>query len=68
MPDPFGWPFSQNSDYFRPYKNQVEPGHKEHPIEFMVILLDHLGPFGTIEDNFRPYNNQVIKTILLNLW
>ena len=23
MPDPFGWPFSQNLDNFRPYKNQV---------------------------------------------
>ena len=28
--------FSQNLDYFRPYKNQVEPGYKGHPIEFMV--------------------------------
>ena len=26
MPDPFGWLFSLNLDYFRPYKNQDEPG------------------------------------------
>ena len=36
MPDPFGWRFNKNLDYFRPYKNQVEPGYKGHPIEFMV--------------------------------
>ena len=35
MPDPFGWLFSQHSDYFRTYKNQVEPGYKGHPIELM---------------------------------
>ena len=28
--------FSQNLDYFRPYKNQIKPGYKGHPIEFMV--------------------------------
>ena len=55
MPDPFVWLFSKNFDYFRPYKNQVEPGYKGHPIEFMVDFLDHLGPFGTIEDHLRPY-------------
>ena len=32
MPDPFGCLFSENLDYFRPYKNQVEPGYKGHPI------------------------------------
>ena len=38
MPDPIGWLFSQILDYFRPYKNQVEPGCKGHPMEFMVIF------------------------------
>ena len=47
--------FSQNLDYFRPYKNQVEPGYNDHPIEFVVIVVDQLGPFGTIEDHLRPY-------------
>ena len=47
--------FSQNFDYFRPYKNQVEPGNKGHPIELMVNSLDYLGSFGTIEDHLRPY-------------
>ena len=52
--------FSKKFDYFRPYKNQVEPGYKGHPIEFMVnFFVDPLGPFGTIEDHFRP-----LKTIL----
>ena len=55
MPDPFGRLLSQNLDYFRPYKNQIEPGYKGHPIEFMVHFLDHLGPFGTIEDHLRLY-------------
>ena len=50
MPDPFGLLLSKNLDYFRPYKNQVEPGYKGHPIKFMVNSLDHLGPFGTIEN------------------
>ena len=40
MPEPFVLLFSQNLDYFRPYKNQVEPGyiitHKGNPIEIMV--------------------------------
>ena len=36
MSDPFGWLFSQNVDYFRPYKKQVVPSYKGHPIEFMV--------------------------------
>ena len=53
MPDPLGCLFSQHLDYFRPYKKQVEPGYKGHPI--MVNFLNHLGPFRTIEDNFRPY-------------
>ena len=35
MPDPFGWLFIKIFDYFRPYKNQVDPGYKGHPIEFM---------------------------------
>ena len=49
MPNPFGWLFSQNIDYFRPYKNQVEPGYNGHPIELMVIFLkDNLGPLKTI--------------------
>ena len=39
--------FSKNLDYFRPYKNQVEPGYEGHPIEFMVIFLK---PFRTIWD------------------
>ena len=39
MPDPIGWLFSQNLDYLRPYKNQVEPGCKGHPMEFMVIFF-----------------------------
>ena len=55
MPDPFGGLFSQNFDYFRSYKNQVEPGYKGNFIEFMVYVLDHLGPFGTVEDHLRPY-------------
>ena len=56
MPDLFGYFFCcQNLDYFRPYKNQFKPGYKGHPIEFMVTLLDHLGPFGSIEDHLRPY-------------
>ena len=38
MPDPFGWLFSNFFDYFRPYKNQVEPGYKGNPIEFMVFF------------------------------
>ena len=46
MPDPFGL-FSQSLDYFKPYKNQVEPGYKGHPIEFIV---DFLRPFRTIWD------------------
>ena len=41
LPDPFGWLFSQNLDYLRPYKNHVEPGYKGHPIECMVIFVDH---------------------------
>ena len=36
VPDPIGWLFGQNLDYFRPYKNQVEPGCKDYPIEFIV--------------------------------
>ena len=40
MPDPFGWLSSKNLDYFRPYKNHVEPGYKGHPIEFIVVFLD----------------------------
>ena len=55
MPEPFGGLFDHCLDYFRPYKNQVEPVYKGHPIEFMVNCLDHLGPFGTIEDHLRPY-------------
>ena len=55
MPDPFGWCFSQNLDYFTPYKNQLEPGYKGHTLEFMGFFKDHLGPFGTIEDHLRPY-------------
>ena len=54
MPDPFGWLFSPNLDYFRPYKNQIEPGYTGKPIEFMVDFLDHLGPFVAIEDHLRP--------------
>ena len=56
MPDPFEELFSQNLDYFRPYKNQVEPGYKGHPIELMV---DFFRPFRTIWDHWRPF-----KTIL----
>ena len=57
MPDSFGLCFSQNMDYFRPYKNQVEPGNEGHPIEFVGnFFLDHLGPFGTIEDHLKPLN------------
>ena len=37
------------------HKNQVEPGFKGHPLAFMVVLLDHLGPFKTVEDHLRPY-------------
>ena len=48
MQDPFGGLFSQNFDYFRPYKNQVEPGYKDHPIEFMVNFCR---PFRTIWDH-----------------
>ena len=56
MPDPFGLLFSKILYYFRPYKNQVEPGYKGHTIAFMVdVFLEHLGPFGTIEDHLRPY-------------
>ena len=36
MPDPFGWLFSENLDYFRPYKKQVETGCKGYPIQFIV--------------------------------
>ena len=36
VPDPIGWLFGQNLDFFRPYKNQVEPGCKGYPIEFIV--------------------------------
>ena len=56
MPDPFGRLFSQNLDYLRPYKNQVEPGFKGHPIEFMVNFFR---PFSNIWDHRRPF-----KTIL----
>ena len=55
MPNPFGWFFSQNLDYFRPYKNQVKPGYKDYPIKFMVNLLEQLGPLGNIKDHLRPY-------------
>ena len=55
MPDPFGWLFIPNLDYFKPYKNQVKPGYKAHPIEFMVDFLDHLEPFDNIEDHLRQY-------------
>ena len=51
MPDPIGWLFNQNLDYFRPYKNQDEPSYKGHPMEFMVDFIDHLGPFRTIKDH-----------------
>ena len=52
MPDPFRGLFDQSLDYFRPYKNQVEPVYKGHPIKFMVdFFLDHLGPLKTIEDH-----------------
>ena len=47
MQDQFGRLFSQKVDYFRPYKNQDEPGYKGHPIEFMVDLFR---PFRTICD------------------
>ena len=56
MPDPFGWLFSQNLDYFRPYNNQVEPGYNDHPIEFIVSFFR---PVRTIWDHWRP-----LKTIL----
>ena len=56
MPNPFGWLFSQHFDYFRLYKSQVDPGLKDHPIEFMV---DFFRPFGIIWDNWRAF-----KTIL----
>ena len=36
VPDPIGWLFGQNLDYFRPYKNQVETGCKGYPIELIV--------------------------------
>ena len=39
MPDPFGWLFSDDLDYFKPYKNQFKPGYKGHPIELMVDIL-----------------------------
>ena len=52
MPDPFAWFFSQNFDYVRPYKNQVKPGYKGHPIEFMV---DFFRPFRTIWEQWRPF-------------
>ena len=55
MPDQLGLLFSQNLDYFRPYKNQVEPGYEGHPNEFTIIFLDHFGLFGTIEDHLGPY-------------
>ena len=52
---PYGWFFlNKIFDYFRPYKNQFKPGYKGHPIEFMVIFLDNLGPFWNIEDRLRP--------------
>ena len=67
MPEPVVLLFSQNLDYFRPYKNQVNPGYiityKGNPIEIMVkLLLDHLVPFWTIEDHLRKF-----KTILYGL-
>ena len=49
VPHPFGWLFCPNLDYFRPYKNQVEPGYKGHHIEFMVIFF---WPFTTIWDHW----------------
>ena len=39
MSDPFGWLFSQNVDYLRPYKNQVLPGYKGHPFGFMINFI-----------------------------
>ena len=43
-------------------KNQVEPGYKGHPIEFMVYyfrpfrtIWDHLGPFKTILNLLGPF-------------
>ena len=36
MLNPFGWFVGQNLDYVRPYKNQVKPGYKGNPIEFIV--------------------------------
>ena len=48
MPDLFGCLFSNIFDYFRPHKNQVEPGYTDHPIEFMVIFCR---PFRTIWDH-----------------
>ena len=57
MLDSFGWIFSQNLEYFRPYKNHVEPGYKGHPIELMVFFLDHLGSFGTIWRQFKTILN-----------
>ena len=36
--------FYLNFDYFRPYKNHVEPGYKGNATELMVNLFkDHLG-------------------------
>ena len=56
MPDPFEWLYSENLDYSRPFKNQVETGYKGHPIKFMVIFFfDNLGPFGIIEEYSGPY-------------
>ena len=54
MPDPFGWFFIQNLDYFRPYKNQVKPSYKGNLIEFMVDFLDNLEPIWNIEDHLGP--------------
>ena len=52
--------FYLNVDYFRPYKNHVQPGYKGNATELMVNLFkDHLGPFAAIEDHLRPF-----KTIL----
>ena len=55
MPDPLGWLFSQDLDYFRPYKNQVETDYKGYPIEFMVNFFRPFRTIWTIEDNYRPY-------------
>ena len=55
MPDPIGWFLGKNLEYFRPYKNQVEPGYKGHHIELIGNFLDHEGPFRTIEVHLGPY-------------